>query len=76
MPPKIFLNQEMWRTQGRLSEDDNENLTKPFSMEEIEKALGEMKTNTAPGLDGLPVSFYRVLATTKQPDQRDDGSVV
>lgn len=28
-------------------------------MVEIEQALKEMKTNTAPGPDGLPVSFYK-----------------
>lgn len=57
--PKIFLSQEIWSNRGRLEEGDNEQLPKPFSMEEIEEALKGMKTNISPGPDGLPVSFYK-----------------
>lgn len=58
-PPKIFPSQDMWTKRGRLDQDDNEYLTRPFTMEEIEKAFKGMKTNTAPGPDGLPVCFFK-----------------
>ena len=44
-------------TEHMLSELDNEELTKPFTMEVLELVVKEMKTNTAPGPDGLPVIF-------------------
>lgn len=59
LPPKFCLSHNMWEGRGRLSSEDNIELTKPFSMEEIEGALREMKTNTAPGPDGFSVSFYK-----------------
>lgn len=59
LPPKVFLSQDMRRDRGRVDQEDNDFLVRPFSMEEIERALAEMKTNTAPGPDGLPVCFYK-----------------
>jgi hypothetical protein len=52
-----LLVEAPWSTEHMLSELDNEELTKPFTMEEIELVVKEMKTNTAPGPDGLPVIF-------------------
>lgn len=59
LPPKFCLSQNMWERRGRFSHEDNEELVQPFTLEEIEKALKEMKTNTAPGPDGFPVCFYK-----------------
>jgi len=42
----------------RRMEDDNERITRKFTME-LEKAVREMKTNTVPGRDGLTVSFCK-----------------
>jgi hypothetical protein len=42
-----------------VSDEDNAFLIKPFSDEEIEFAIKDMKTNTAPGPDGFPVAFYK-----------------
>jgi hypothetical protein len=36
-----------------------ENLTKPFPIEETERALNEMRTETTPGPDGFSVVFYK-----------------
>lgn len=59
VPPKNFLSNDMWTNEGRLTKEESEHITRPFTMVEIEQALKEMKTNTAPGPDGLPVSFYK-----------------
>lgn len=61
VPPKIYLGQNMWKERGRLAAQENEELIKPFTMAELERALKEMKTNTAPGPDGFPVCFYKEL---------------
>lgn len=54
-PPKLLL-----------SKAEVESLIKPFTMEEFEVALKEMKTNTAPGPYGFLLEFYKqVRATSK-----------
>ena len=42
-----------------LSESDKEKFSQPFTMEEIETAVFQMKKNKAPGPDGLPLEFYQ-----------------
>ena len=42
-----------------LSESDRIKLEKPFSLEEIEFAVFNMKHNKSPGPDGLPIEFYQ-----------------
>ena len=43
----------------QVEEDDKEALVAPFSLEEIKKAVFEMRNNKAQGPDGLPVEFYK-----------------
>jgi mannosylglycoprotein endo-beta-mannosidase len=50
--PVVHLNEEFWSDGDRVSVEDNVALTQPFSGEEIEFAIKDMKTNTAPGLKG------------------------
>lgn len=57
----IRLNPDIWLEKGHLLVEDQELLEAPFSMDEIELAIKEMKTNTAPGPDGFPVRFYKAL---------------
>lgn len=44
-----------------MNEKENGRLVRPFTMEELEKALKESKTNTTPALDGFPAGFYKNL---------------
>jgi hypothetical protein len=57
--PKIKLGNDFWRDRGRLVVEDNQWLTRPFTMAELEEAVRQMKTNIAPGPDGLSTSFYK-----------------
>jgi hypothetical protein len=41
------------------SNEENEILTAPFSMEEVRKAVFQMEHNKAPGPDGFPVEFFQ-----------------
>jgi hypothetical protein len=42
-----------------LSESDKEFLIRPFSLAELELAVKEMKSNTAPGPDGFSTLFFK-----------------
>jgi hypothetical protein len=42
-----------------VSEEDNENLLRSFSMEELEDVLKDTKSDTTLGPDGIPVLFYK-----------------
>ena len=56
---KVRLHPEVWRRSGCIGREDREMLVRPFSMEEVSRAVKEMKTNTAPGPDGFSVQFYK-----------------
>jgi hypothetical protein len=49
----------MWHEKGKLNADQKEWLISPFTVEEVEHALEEMKTETAPEPDDFPVIFYK-----------------
>jgi hypothetical protein len=51
----------MWSVDQRLSLEENEWLSRPFSLEELDFALKEMKNNTAPGPDGFSVQFFKTF---------------
>jgi uncharacterized protein (DUF2249 family) len=53
------LDSDCWAQEERVTEEDNEQLTKPFSIEELKKAVNSMERNTAPGPDHIPVEFYQ-----------------
>ena len=44
-----------------ISVEDNEELIKPVTLQEIQSILTLGKNDKSPGLDGLPVEVYRVL---------------
>jgi hypothetical protein len=55
------LASSIWQDIGRLDSDQKAKLVEPFSMEEIERAIKDIKTETTPGPDGFPVVFYKKL---------------
>lgn len=42
-----------------MSEEGNLKLSKALSLEELHKALKGMESGKAPGIDSLPVDFYK-----------------
>jgi hypothetical protein len=52
----------------QLSDNERLFLTAPFSIDEIEKVVFEMKHNSAPGPDGFPVVFFQKIWDTIQLD--------
>jgi hypothetical protein len=55
----IELGEGFWRENGRLTDEEAQELIKPFTSKELEDALKDMDVNASPGPDGLPVGFYR-----------------
>jgi mannosylglycoprotein endo-beta-mannosidase len=64
----IRLSEGVWRLRGRLTLDDNVELTRPFLEEEVRNVVFGMKENFAPGPDGLSVCFYKSYWETIKGD--------
>jgi hypothetical protein len=45
----------------KLSKEENQVLTTPFSEEEVKMAIFDMEHNKAPGPDGFPTEFYQLF---------------
>ncbi|XP_073360628.1 uncharacterized protein [Aegilops tauschii subsp. strangulata] len=59
-PGNIFhLDPDTWGQDEKLTDEENEFLTRPFSEEEVKKALFSMKNNRALGPDNIPAKFCR-----------------
>jgi hypothetical protein len=65
--PAIHLGMDMWEGDRRVSSEDNNMLVQPFSDQEIEDTIRELKTNTAPGPDGFSVDFYKCFLDKVKP---------
>ena len=55
----LCLREDLWDPTERGSQEENEGLALSFLPEEIDEALNDMKTNTAPRPDGWPVEFFK-----------------
>jgi hypothetical protein len=53
------LEPDCWAPNEKITEEENTQLIKPFSEDEIKKVIKSMKKNTAPGPDHMPVEFYQ-----------------
>ena len=58
----VGLQDDFWEPASRVSQVENDRLalaSLAFLHVEIDKALADMKTDTAPGPDGWPVAFFK-----------------
>ena len=55
----VALSPNFWLDGARVTDDENAELTLPFLPEEVARAIMDMKANSAPGPDGLPVVFFQ-----------------
>ena len=56
----VSLSVDFWQA-AHVTEEENRELTLPFLPEEVQRAVLEMKPNSAPGPDGLPVAFFQTF---------------
>jgi mannosylglycoprotein endo-beta-mannosidase len=52
------LDPDMWKEGEKVTQTENEDITKLFSEIEIKEALFQMETNKAAGPDNIPIEFY------------------
>ena len=55
----MHLDENFWEQSQRMSEEGNTDLTKPFTLEELDAAVKDMKNSTAPGPDRFSIEFLR-----------------
>ena len=58
---------DFWPLVDRVSDNENAELTIPFSLEEVGRAIASMKAGSAPGSDGLPVAFFQKFWNVLKP---------
>jgi hypothetical protein len=58
-PRAFLLSRNLWPDAARISGEENSELERTFTTEELDAVLASMKTDSAPGPDGFPVSFYK-----------------
>jgi hypothetical protein len=54
------VDPSLWSAENKVTEQENVELIKPFSEEEIKFAIFQMDKNKAAGPDGLPIEFFQV----------------
>jgi mannosylglycoprotein endo-beta-mannosidase len=55
----ITLDPDLSEDWEKVSDPDNDEITKPFSETEIKEALDQMEKNKAAGPDEIPIEFYQ-----------------
>jgi hypothetical protein len=57
--PVFHLDPNCWGPEEKVTQEENEKLVSPFTMEELRVAVFSLEKNTAPGPDHMPVEFYQ-----------------
>jgi hypothetical protein len=57
----INLEEGLWEENNKLTVEEATDISKPFTIKEIEEALKDMNSNPTSGPDGFPVGFYRAF---------------
>lgn len=55
----MHLNPQCWEPNEKVNEEENKELVKEFSLEELKDTIFSMEKNTAPGPDHRPIEFYQ-----------------
>lgn len=58
---KLKLHPDTWKDNLNINDEDNAELTKPFTMGELEVVVQEMKSGSAHGPDGFSAIFFKVF---------------
>jgi hypothetical protein len=66
-PKLLSIRPDLWPAQQMVSTQENDELMRSFTAEELDFVLHETKTDTAPGPDGLPVLFFKKFWPVLKP---------
>jgi hypothetical protein len=58
-PKRLALDPNFLPSHSRVTDQENVELMRSFTMDELEVILRETKTDTVPGTDSFPVLFYK-----------------
>ena len=53
------IDPDLWEDMEKVRTDENDELTKPFTEEEVKNALFQMERNKVAGPDKIPIEFYQ-----------------
>ena len=53
---------------NKVTEEQNNQITKPLSKNEIKEAISQMENQKSPGVDGIPIEFYKEYYTLLEED--------
>ena len=53
------IDPDLWGEGETVTTEENEELTKPFTVAEVKAALDQMERNKAAGPDSIPIEFYQ-----------------
>ena len=68
---QMHLDPDIWPAHQQIQQVDNEALIKPFTLEELDNTIKQMKNNTAPGPDGFTVEFYKAFWPSIREDVKE-----
>jgi hypothetical protein len=57
----MHLDAGLWPAHRQVQQADNEFLTRPFTLEELDATIRDMKNNTVPGPDGFSIEFFKAF---------------
>ncbi len=67
-PGTLEAREDCWEnTPSRVSNSDNDELTKNMTLKEIKEAIASMPKGKAPGIDGIPTEFFQDLVEEISP---------
>jgi mannosylglycoprotein endo-beta-mannosidase len=69
--PTFSLDPYCWEQNEKITEEENIQLIKPFTKQEIKKVVETMKGNTTPGPDHMPVELYQSCWEIIKEDIKD-----
>jgi hypothetical protein len=66
-PQVLTLVEGLWAEDQCVSLEENIKMAITFTEQDLEEVLAQTKTQTAPGLDGLPVAFFKSFWNLVRP---------
>lgn len=67
----MHLERDLWLGYHQIQQEENDFLTRPFTLDELDAVIKEMKNNTAPGPDDFLVEFFKAFCYLLREDIKE-----